>query len=756
MGNPCAVNQPRPHFPDANSAVVRESRPAGEIDLHGLAYLLRANVALIATIVCAVLVAAVIYVICATKIYESRAVIEVLQEPQKVVNITEVSEEKPETIDYLNTVVQAFTSRNLLLRVIRSTDLSKQPHFALPENADLKDHEAELADRLSRMVEVSLRRGTRLVDVKVFHENPRTAQMIAAALVNELLQERFEQRRELLRLANKFLQENAEQLKGKLESAERELQTYKEKTKAVSLEERQDVIVEKLREVNKAATEAKNLRLRIEADLEQMRTIDRKDVDGLLNVGSVSRIPQVALIRAKLLEAENEVANVKDRYLPRHPKRIAAQNKVADLKRELASILSKAGDILERDYESARQAERKLDQSLQEQEQKALELNKIAIPYNVLQREIESDRALFQSITLRLKETNVTRSVDSPSFRVIEDPLVAASPAKPRKVFILGLALALGLTLGVGTVIGRDGWDSSLRTLDEAEAYLERPVLAAIPDGREALITTTTKTVKEARSWDAPPLTDVVPLTIVDDNLAEQAEAFRTLRTSLSLFSKGQEIRSFLFTSAIPSEGKTFTSLNFACSLARHPDRRTLIIDADLREPGLDKVLLKSNGERIPGLTDVLLGQIPLGQALKETSQQNLLLLPAGRRVPDPAELLDSAEFGRIVETLVGSFDHVVIDSPPVNAVSDVLFIAGFAQATCLVVRAGKTPKRATSRALHQLQMSNANVVGVVFNRLPVGGPSAGYYYYRYGNGYGRTGARAESQSAASSGAAIT
>ena len=237
-----------------------------------------------------------------------------------------------------------------------------------------------------------------------------------------------------------------------------------------------------------------------------MRTIDRKDVDGLLNVGSVSRIPQVALIRAKLLEAENEVANVKDRYLPRHPKRIAAQNKVADLKRELASILSKAGDILERDYESARQAERKLDQSLQEQEQKALERNKIAIPYNVLQREIESDRALFQSITLRLKETNVTRSVDSPSFRVIEEPLVAASPAKPRKVFILGLALALGLTLGVGTVIGRDGWDSSLRTLDEAEAYLERPVLAAIPDGREALITTTTKTVKEARSWDAPPL----------------------------------------------------------------------------------------------------------------------------------------------------------------------------------------------------------------------------------------------------------
>ena len=489
------------------------------------------------------------------------------------------------------------------------------------------------------------------------------------------------------------------------------------------------------------------------------------------------------MIREKLLEAQNELANLKDRYLPMHPKRTSAQTKVAEFKSELASVLSKAGDIVARDYESAREAERKLDESLQDQEQKALDLNKIAIPYNVLQREIESDRALFQSVTHRLKETNITSNVDSPSFRVIEEPLVAASPTKPRKIFVLGLAFALGITLGVGTVIGRDGLDGSLRTLDEAESYLERPVLAAIPDSREALLSVATGTAIKTRSLNAAALTDVFhqllanrkvilrrgvtllkrhtieksnhPLVIVDDKVAEQAEAFRTLRASISLFTKNQEFRSFLFTSAIPSEGKTFTSLNFACSLARH-NRRTLIIDADLREPGLNEVLLGSNENEIRGLTDVLRGEIPLDNALKQTSQQNLLLLPAGRRVPDPAELLDGQEFARMVGHLMSSFDRVVIDSPPVNAVSDVLLIAAFAEATCLVVRAGRTPKKAIFRALQQLEMSNANVVGLVLNRLPIGGPGAGYFYYQYGSGYGRNRARRQSESGASVGLSTT
>jgi capsular exopolysaccharide synthesis family protein len=266
-----------------------------------------------------------------------------------------------------------------------------------------------------------------------------------------------------------------------------------------------------------------------------------------------------------------------------------------------------------------------------------------------------------------------------------------------------------------------DAIDGSLRTLDEAESYLELPVLTAIPDRRKAGL-----------------LNDgnrIYPLVMVDEQGSEQAEAFRTLRASVSLLAKQSEFRSFLFTSAIPSEGKTFTSINFACSLARH-GRSTVLIDADLREPRLNGHLLKDKHEELPGLTDVLCNETALGDALKKTKLRNLILLPAGRRVSDPAELLDDQSFGLVIEQLLRDFDRVVIDSPPVNAVSDALLIAAFAQATCLVVRAGKTPKKAILRALHQLEMANANVTGLVFNRLPVGGRSADYYYYQYGSRY--------------------
>ena len=787
--------QPEQNFPVQDNPEHRIPQFAGDMfDFHRLANLLRAKAWTIAAVACVIFVAAAAYLIWAPRVYESRAVIQVQQEAQKVVNIANVSEEKPETNDYLNTVVQAFTSRKLMLRVIRSSGLDKDPVFAPPKKDGSPYSEIELADRMSRKVDVSLRRNTRIVDITVSDTNPEMARMLAVTFVKEFLREIFEQRRALSRIANEFLQDEAQELQGKLEQAERKLQAYKEENKAVSLEERQNIIVEKLRELNTAATEAKNSRLRIEADLAQVKRIGSANVEGLLRIGSVSKIPQVALIREQLLKAENQFAAMKKSVLPRHPKYIAAQTGIANFKEALSDALSKAGDTLAREYEAAQEAEDKLAQSLQEQEQRAMELNKVAIPYNVLQRDVASDRALFESVTLRLKETHITGGIDNPVFRVIEEPLVASYPSKPRKKLILVLAIVLGLTLGAGTVVGLDAIDSSLRTVDEAESYLELPALASIPDRRTELMDAAKKMVRErdfSAAMDAAktmvrerdfsaasllglserllqkkslrPVNDIDPpkkrigkdelhpLVLAEDPGSEQTEAFRTLRASISLLGKQSDYRSFLFTSAIPSEGKTFTSLNFASSLAQQ-SLKTVIIDADLREPQLQQDLLTEAGD-IPGLTDLLSGQIPLNDALRSTNHKNLVLLPAGRRALDPAQLLDNKEFGRVLDQLLCDFDRIVIDSPPVNAVSDVLLIAAFVDATCLTIRAGKTPKKAIFRAICQLQKARARIAGFVFNRLPVGGRSAGYYYYYYGDRYAKNGAYKESEAHSSSGA---
>ena len=695
------------------------------IDIHRIANLIRAKLWIIVAIAGAIFLTAVVYILRAPKIYESRAVLQVSQEAQRVTKIEDVSAERPESGDYLNTIVEGFTSRKLMLRVIRVLGLENDPNFAPPQKDGSSYTEIELADLMSAKLAVSLRRNTRMINVAAFDEDPEMARKLAETFVQEFLHETYEQRRSAARLAHQFLREESRQLKTQLEEAERKLQAYKESNKTVSLEERQNIIVEQLRDINSKATDAKSIRLRLEADLEQIKRIDPSDAEQLLQIESVSQIPQVAMIRERLLKAENDLAAIAKRNLPMHPRFVTAQTRIANLNATLRETLSKASNTVAKQYDAAREAEAKLQKSLKEQEQKAMELNRIAIPYNVLQRDVESDRALYESVTLRLKETYITEGIDNTPFRVIEEPLVASSPSKPRKKFILGLALILGMVVGVGAIAGRDAIDGSLRTVDEAESYLQLPALAAIPERRDATGRTSSKK------------SDGHPLVLVDSPASPEAEAFRTLRTSISLLGKESEFRSFLFTSALPSEGKTFVALNFALSLAQQ-GLETVIIDADLREPRVAKAL-SSQGENA-GLTDLLSGQVDLNDAVRATQHDNLILLSAGRRAPDPAKLLGNKQFEKVIEDLLREFDRVVIDSPPVNAVSDALLVAASAHATCLVVRAGKTPKRAIRRAISQLHAAHASLAGFVFNRLPIQGRSAGYYYYYYGERYAAAG----------------
>jgi polysaccharide biosynthesis transport protein len=718
----------RDHTSSVQDRLVRDATPLVSefIDFPRLGNLIRAKFWMIVAIACVVLLAAVAYVLRAPKVYGSRAVLQVSQEPQKVVNkIEDVSEDKPDSGDYLNTVVEGFTSRKLMLRVVRSLGLERDPNFVPPKKDGSPYNDIELADLMSAKLKVSLRRNTRLIDVNTFDKDPEMARKLAATFVEEFLHETYEQRRSAARVAHQFLREESRQLKAQLEEAERKLQAYKESNKAVSLEERQDIIVEQLREINRKATEAKSTRLRLEADLEQIKRIDPSDTQQLLQIESVAQLPQVALIRERLLKAKNDLAAIAKRNLPMHPRFVTAQTRIADLNASLKETLSKAGNMVAKQYDTAVQAEAKLQKSLKEQEQKALELGRIAIPYNVLQRDVESDRALYESVTLRLKETYITGEIDNAPFRVSEEPMVATRPSKPRKKFILALALVLGVVMGIGTVIGIDLIDSSLRTVDEAESYLGLPALASVPERRD---TTLLGRLKAAQRH---------PILLFDAPASAEAEAFRSLRTSISLLGRASELRSFLFTSALPSEGKTFVALNFAASFAEQ-GLETVIIDADLREPRLDQALL-TEAEN-PGLTDLLSGQIGVNEAVKATRHENLSVLPAGRRVPNPAKLLSNREFDRVVESLLQEFDRVVIDTPPVNAVSDSLLLAASAHATCLVVRAGKTPKKAIRRSIQQLHVAEARLAGFVFNRLPIHGRSAGYYYYYYGERYATAG----------------
>jgi polysaccharide biosynthesis transport protein len=346
-----------------------------------------------------------------------------------------------------------------------------------------------------------------------------------------------------------------------------------------------------------------------------------------------------------------------------------------------------------------------------------LELNKIAIPYNALVREVETDRALYESVLTRMKVTNVAKGIWENNIRVIETPFVAAMPVKPSKLKILALALVGGFVLGCGLVFGRDMADSSIRSVDQVEKISGLSVLTSVPESKRKDLD------KES--------------VLTSDPASYEAEAFRSLRTALSFLGPEKDRKTVLFTSANPAEGKSYCSFNYAVALA-HTGLRTLLIDADMRRPNLSKVVLADAKAR--GLTDCLTGRAIIVDCCKPTGIENLFILPAGERVSKPAELLASCDFAGLLKEAVLHFDRIVLDSAPVNAVSDTQLIAKDIQSICFVVRAVKTPGRAIVRACSLLAQTGSNPDGIVFNRIPRRSRDR-YYFSEYAGEYANAGA---------------
>lgn len=337
-----------------------------------------------------------------------------------------------------------------------------------------------------------------------------------------------------------------------------------------------------------------------------------------------------------------------------------------------------------------------------------LELSRVAIPYGALQREATADRALFESVLTRVKETKVTEEIEKSNIRIISEPVPSKWPSKPRRLRTLAAAIAAGIVLGFVALVLIHAFDTSLRSVDQAEKTLDLPSLAAVPEAKG----------KVRHS----------PLVLVDHPAGREAESFRCLRTSLSLRPGGAP-RSILFTSAVPAEGKSYCSANYAVSLAQQ-GLTTLLIDADLRRPGLGNLFPKLKDAA--GLSEVLSDKSKFHEACHETGVFKLSLMPAGAKIGTPAELLSSAAFRELLETALSKYDRVVLDTAPINAVSDTLLLGKAVDAVAFVVRSRKTPARALNRALHLLEKAEALPAGFILNRLP--SRLANYYYYDEGS----------------------
>ena len=649
------------------------------------------------------------YLLRTPRLYRATTTLQVDTERERLVEGVRRSEETLKE-DVIKTVEQNLLSPALIHNLARNPELISDPAFLPKVARPAADEKLRLL--LQGKISVGVRRGTRLIDVTAEDENPAIAQKLARILVEEFFRSSAQSRSGIALEAHRYLQDEADRVGERLTKTENTLQQYKEEHRAVSLDEKQNIVVERLKELNAKVTAARAERLRLETEYAQIEAMARKSAESLLALPSISGAPEVEQLRGKIREKEIEISALP--YTSGHPVHNKAVRELEEQKATLRGAIVRTAERISAGLEGARVTERKLEEALRSQEQFALDLSRVAIPYQALEREVSSDRALLGVLLARAKEAAVSQGITQP-VHVVSPALLPGRPSKPNKRAVMLLSVTGGLALGLSLALAAGLFQGVIKTVDEAEQLLGLRCLGAIPKSRR---------VKRHRRH----------LTLLDDPHSATAETVRALRTALSFAAPEGGFRTVLFTSGVRGEGKSFCAMNYAVSLAQQGDR-TLLVDADLRLPTIGSAFL--NDKDGPGATDLLLGDCAWDQAIAVTSIENLSILPAGRSVPNPAEMLGRVPFVNLLQTALTRFDRIVIDTAPIHAVSETLLLAAQAEAVCLVIRSGRTGSNVALRALRRLRDAEAHVAGFVLNDLP--NSNRGYYYHYHAKGYGGT-----------------
>jgi capsular exopolysaccharide synthesis family protein len=575
------------------------------------------------------------------------------------------------------------------------------------------------AGSLGGMVKSTYREMTRLIDVIARTRDPQISTELANGYADEYLRMLLEQTTDATKAASQFLVEEAGRLGEKMRLAEEAMQSFRERERAASLEtmvkEAQMTIDQTTADIQEAETFIRQL----DADLAAVSG-SGGSTETLLRLPSVGNDPRVAQLSAQITALEREMDEMTRRYRPDHPAFTATKTRLNALRGDLSRLAVEVVGQLETRRAQAETQLESLRKKRADAEQRLLEITGKSVEYNTLSRNLEADKALYDSVLARLKEVDVTSGLTDQSITIQERAMGAGPvPSQTLKYIILGVFG--GLAAGVALAFALNYLDPSLRTIDQVEQRTGVGVVASVPMIKS----------RGPVSGGAG-----VNLPSVSDRRGVVAEAFRTMRATLAMISGRDKHRVFLITSAIPGEGKTFTSSNFAATLAQQ-GFRTLLIDADLRKPSVSKLFFNENLQ--PGLSEVLMGSAPLDQAIVPTKVENLSVLPAGGIAPNPSELLAHAQFDEIVQKLKEQYDRIVIDSSPVLAVRDPLLLAKSVDACCLIVRAGRSPSKASVQAVRLLAEAETPASGIVLNSVRHG--NSAYYAYAYRT-YGTYGAK--------------
>jgi succinoglycan biosynthesis transport protein ExoP len=585
----------------------------------------------------------------------------------------------------------------------------------IPAAAAGKPTTPELVNQFLGTVGVDQVRGSRLVNVSVTSSDPAFAARAADTLVEEYVQFNLEFRTDATRKSLDFLASEIAKQQAKVEASERAMAEYRENNNALSLEDRQNTVVANLNSVNDQYTRTRSERIQKEAVYNQIRNLP---ASGLADSPAVNSNATVQTLRTRLAELQRTKVQLNERYGPKNPQVIENENAIVDTTKRYQEALTAAVETIRNDYETTRAQERRFAGALEESKGAAMDLNRKSVSYTVLEREAQSNRQIYEALLQRQNELQIVSNSGGNNVRLMDRAVVPGAPYTPdvRRNFMLG-ALA-GALIALGLVLAIDYLDDTVKTPEDITRRLKLPFLGLVP---------------AVKGNTHPLLSQEVP--------HEFGEAFRALRTSLVFSSASEGTRVIALTSAQPLEGKTTTACNMAIALA-YGGSRVLLIDADMRRPSVSRTL---GIENTIGLSHLLTGQSTARQTIRRTSVENLWVMTAGVTPPNPSELLASERMKTLIANVQsGPFDWVLIDTPPVLAVTDAVIVAPWVSGVVFVIGSEMTQRRLAERAVETLMTSRPRVLGAVLNRVDIVRNKyyySRYYGYKYKNYYVRSNA---------------
>jgi capsular exopolysaccharide synthesis family protein len=643
-----------------------------------------------------------------TPVYEATARLEI--EPETPLLQSQSSSDIYQKTDaddtFLQTQIQVIASENLAWQTIEELKLASHLGRSPISAGTLREfdkHKVQLIGAFRSRLRVEQVPKTRMLLVTFEDADPQVAAQVATSLVNTYLEYNFRQKDEAIRRSG-WMERQVEALKTNVEKSQEAVVRYEQQNQIVVAGDKQNVLEQMLADQSRDLTTARSERIQ-RASLYRQVTANRAQLASLVHDDLLEKLEE------KSADLKQKYTEIVAQYGPNFPNAKRLQLEINSNQSQIEHEQDRIISRMSSDYAAASQREKLAAAGVAEQKEEVGRLNQLLVQDNMLRHEFETNQQLYESLLQRLKDATVSAALRSTNIHLVDAALPPNVPVRPRKLLNIAAAMGVGLVVGVIGAFAQEGMDSSIKTVEEAEDLMLTPALAVIPfergrwfqnrkaSGRNQLALNLTKHPNSALS-----------------------EAFRALGTAISVSSR--PVKTLLITSAQNGEGKTTIALNLAQALAQRR-LRVLLIDCDLRKGELGKAIGIENPK---GLTDVLSGLHTLPEALRAL-EPNLWVLPAGRILPDPVAVLASQEMPALLKSVAPRFDFVIVDSPPVLAVTDAAILAGQVDGVLLVAASGTAPRIGLIRTRRILEASGARILGLAVNKLDTRRPGYGYSY---------------------------